>query len=67
VSVFHAGTRRDGNRLLTAGGRVLDVTATATTLAGARNRAYQAASLISWTGMHFRNDVAAKAAEEAGK
>lgn len=67
VSVFHAGTRRDGNRLLTAGGRVLDVTATAPTLAAARARAYEAASLIAWQGMHYRSDIAAAAAEEAGQ
>lgn len=64
VTVFHAGTRSDGDRLLTAGGRVLDVTATAASLAGARARAYEAASLISWPGMHYRSDIAATAAEE---
>ncbi len=67
VTVFHAGTRRDGGRLLTAGGRVLDVTAKAPTLAGARRSAYEAVSQISWPGMHFRNDIAARAAEEAAQ
>ena len=66
VNVFHAGTRRDGGRLLTAGGRVLDVTATAPTLAEARDRAYEAAARISWPGIHYRSDIAARAAEEAG-
>ena len=67
VTVFHAGTRRDGERLLTAGGRVLDVTAKAPTLAAARARAYEAAACISWPGMHHRNDIAALAAEEDGR
>jgi phosphoribosylamine--glycine ligase len=62
VTVFHAGTRRDGERLVTAGGRVLDVTATGATIGEARARAYEAARRISWPGMQYRTDVAAAAA-----
>jgi len=65
VEVFHAGTRRDGERLLTAGGRVLDVTATAPTLLEARSRAYEAASQVAWPGLQYRRDIAAGAAAEA--
>jgi phosphoribosylamine---glycine ligase len=60
VVVFHAGTVRDGQgRLLTAGGRVLGVTARAKTLRGASERAYEAIGKISFEGMHFRTDIAA--------
>ena len=65
VSVFHAGTRAGaGGAIVTAGGRVLDVTAVAPTLAAARERAYRAAALISWPGMQYRRDIAAAAAGE---
>ncbi len=59
VVVFHAGTQRDeqGN-YLTAGGRVLGVTARANTLGNARARAYEAMSKISFDGMHYRSDIA---------
>jgi len=64
VVVFHAGTARGADgRLVTAGGRVLDVTASALTLAEARDRAYAAADLIEWPGRQFRRDIAAEAAE----
>jgi phosphoribosylamine--glycine ligase len=64
VTVFHAGTARDDDGVLrTAGGRVLDVTATGPDLAVARARAYEAAGLIEWEGMRFRGDIAARAAE----
>ena len=46
---------------MTAGGRVLDVTATAPTIGAARDRAYRALDLISWPGMHYRHDIAASA------
>jgi phosphoribosylamine--glycine ligase len=65
VVVFHAGTARDADgRLLTAGGRVLNVTAAAPTLSEARDRAYGAAALISWPGMQLRHDIAASAAAQ---
>jgi phosphoribosylamine---glycine ligase len=57
TEVFHAGTvRRDGT-VVTAGGRVLAVSAMGKDLAEARGRAYQAASLISFEGMHHRTDI----------
>ena len=64
VTVFHAGTRRhdaDGN-FYTAGGRVLDVTAVAPTLAEARRNAYAVARTIDWEGRQMRRDIAAAAA-----
>jgi phosphoribosylamine--glycine ligase len=64
VTVFHAGTARsDDDTLVTAGGRVLDVTALAPTLAQARDRAYEAAARISFEGMHYRSDIAVRALE----
>jgi phosphoribosylamine--glycine ligase len=57
VTVFHAGTRRDGNALRTAGGRVLAVTAVASDLAAARERVYSAAGDMSWPGIHYRHDI----------
>jgi len=62
VVVFHAGTARaDDGSLVTAGGRVLDVTAFGATVAEARQRAYAAASAISWPGLQYRRDIAAAA------
>lgn len=66
VTVFHAGTALGPEgALVTAGGRVLDVTALGGTLADARRRAYEAAGRISWRGAHYRMDVAEDAAREA--
>jgi phosphoribosylamine--glycine ligase len=59
--VLHAGTRREGSQVLTAGGRVLVVTATGTTLAAAREAAYEAAEIVRFRGKHFRRDIAAQA------
>jgi phosphoribosylamine--glycine ligase len=59
VTIFCAGVGRDGDQLVTAGGRVLAVTALAPDLATARSRAYQAVACISWPGMHVRSDIAA--------
>ena len=66
VTVFHAGTSSTGpgEPIVTAGGRVLDVTATAPTLREARDRAYGALALISWPGMHYRRDIAHSALGE---
>ncbi len=58
--VFHAGTRRDGDRVLTAGGRVLDVTAWGHDLPTAVDRAYDAAAIISWPDCTLRHDIGAK-------
>jgi phosphoribosylamine--glycine ligase len=65
VTVFHAGTKADGERVLTAGGRVLNVTATAPSLVEARSRAYDAAAKISWPGVQYRRDIALAAVTEA--
>jgi phosphoribosylamine--glycine ligase len=62
VTVFHAGTERDCDRIVTAGGRVLDVTAVGPTIGEARARAYDAAGRIRWAGMQYRRDIAASVA-----
>ncbi|MER8234829.1 phosphoribosylamine--glycine ligase [Streptomyces sp. NPDC094049] len=61
--VLHAGTKRDGDAVLSAGGRVLSVTATGTDLAQARERAYAAVGRIRLDGSQHRTDIARKAAE----
>jgi phosphoribosylamine--glycine ligase len=60
--IFHAGTRRTEDGIVTAGGRVLSVTATGPTIAAARQAAYAAAGHITWPGLHHRTDIAEKAA-----
>jgi phosphoribosylamine--glycine ligase len=61
VNVLHAGTRRDGSRVVTAGGRVLIVTATGPTLREARDIAYQGVGAIRFRGMQVRRDIAWRA------
>jgi phosphoribosylamine---glycine ligase len=56
--VFHAGTALQDGRLVTNGGRILNVTATGETVAAARAAAYEAAAHIDFAGMHFRTDIA---------
>ncbi|GGZ17024.1 phosphoribosylamine--glycine ligase [Streptomyces nitrosporeus] len=63
--VLHAGTRREGEAVLSAGGRVLSVTAVGQDLAQARERAYTAVGRIRLDGSQHRTDIARKAAEEA--
>jgi phosphoribosylamine--glycine ligase len=63
VSVFHAGTTQRGDRVVTAGGRVLAVSALGTTLHDARARAYEACGRLSFDGMQYRRDIAETAAE----
>jgi phosphoribosylamine---glycine ligase len=58
VQVFHAGTALRDGQLVTAGGRVLSVAAHGSTLQEAVARAYDAASRISFEGMHYRKDIA---------
>jgi phosphoribosylamine---glycine ligase len=60
--VFHAGTALRDDRLVTNGGRILDVTALGPTIAAARERAYDAAALISFAGARYRTDIAKEAA-----
>lgn len=61
--VLHAGTRREGDAVVSAGGRVLSVTATGSDLAQAREKAYRAVARIRLDGSQHRTDIAAKAAE----
>jgi phosphoribosylamine---glycine ligase len=63
--VFHAGTERKDGRLLTAGGRVLGVTALGPDLGAARDAAYGAVHEISFPGAQFRTDIAEKALRPA--
>jgi hypothetical protein len=58
VKVFHAGTKLQGDSILTAGGRVLGVTAAAASLDYALTAAYEAAAKIYFEGMHYRKDIA---------
>jgi len=64
--VFHAGTARHGERLVTNGGRILAVTALGSSVAGARAAAYDAAGRISFPGVRYRQDIAASVVAEAG-
>jgi phosphoribosylamine---glycine ligase len=63
--VFHAGTAVHGGRLVTNGGRVLNVTALGPTLDAARETAYAACASISFDGMQYRRDIAARTADVA--
>ncbi|MFA5859601.1 MAG: phosphoribosylamine--glycine ligase [Elusimicrobiota bacterium] len=61
VTVFHAGTVAIDGKILTSGGRVLGVTGVGKDIREAVNRAYSAVSKISFDGMHYRKDIAARA------
>ena len=61
VTCYHAGTRRTGDTLVTAGGRVLGVAATADTLEKALEKAYAAAETVSFEGMTYRHDIGRRA------
>jgi phosphoribosylamine--glycine ligase len=61
VEVFHAATAREGDDFVTAGGRVLNVTALGGTPAEARDRVYAAVERIDFDGMQVRSDIAARA------
>jgi phosphoribosylamine---glycine ligase len=63
VEVTHAGTARRDGEIVTAGGRVLNVTGLGATAADARRRAYDAAELISFDGKQMRTDIAARAVD----
>jgi phosphoribosylamine--glycine ligase len=65
VQVFHAGTAQVGGQTVTAGGRVLGVTAAADSLDEALARAYQALSEISFEGMYYRRDIGHRALKGA--
>src|SRR4051794_28622510 len=66
AEVTHAGTADEDGQVVTAGGRVLNVTALGATPAEARDRAYEAAGAISFDGMQLRTDIAARAVERVG-
>ncbi|MEJ2611180.1 MAG: phosphoribosylamine--glycine ligase [Candidatus Thiodiazotropha sp.] len=59
--VFHAGTRLDGDKIVTAGGRVVCATALGETVTLAQQSAYQLAQSIHWEGVYFRTDIAYRA------
>ena len=61
VHVFHAGTAFKDDHIVTAGGRVLGVTAVGKDVATAKSRAYDAAGKIHFQGMHYRKDIADRA------
>jgi phosphoribosylamine--glycine ligase len=62
VEIFHAGTRREGDRILSNGGRVLNVAARGKTVAEARASAYEAVALIDWPQGFCRHDIGWRAA-----
>lgn len=64
VTIFHAGTSKENGKVITAGGRVLGVTATDPHLTTACERAYEAASIIQFEGMHYRKDIGKKALDQ---
>ncbi|MGI9485364.1 MAG: phosphoribosylamine--glycine ligase [Geminicoccaceae bacterium] len=66
VTIFHAGTKREGDRWLAAGGRVLNITAEGETLAEARDRAYAAADRIDWPEGFCRRDIGWRALNPTG-
>jgi phosphoribosylamine--glycine ligase len=61
VQIFHSGTAMKEGKLVTAGGRVLGVTAIGETLAAARAKAYEAIGHIHFEGMQYRKDIGEKA------
>jgi phosphoribosylamine--glycine ligase len=66
AEVFHAGTAEQGGEVVTAGGRVLNVTALGGTPGEARDRAYAAAEGIDFDGKQMRTDIAARAVDRVG-
>jgi phosphoribosylamine--glycine ligase len=66
LKVFHAGTRLDGDRLVTAGGRVLCVTALGDTVGAAQGRAYGAVHQIRWQDAYYRGDIGHRAIAREG-
>jgi phosphoribosylamine--glycine ligase len=63
VQIFHAGTKREGTRILADGGRVLGVTATGRDIREAQMRAYAAVDKIDWPGGFCRRDIGWRAVE----
>jgi len=67
VQVFHSGTSRLGNQLVTGGGRVLGVTASGDSLEQALTRSYQALAEIHFEGMYYRRDIGHRALKQTRK
>ena len=67
VEIFHAGTALKKNKIVTAGGRVLGITALGDNLQDAINRAYATVKLIKWTGSYSRSDIGQKALQRQSK
>jgi len=67
VTVFQAGTKRDGDRIVTSGGRVLGVTALGADLAAAQAAAYRACEKIAFDGAFYRRDIGNKGLQREGK
>ena len=65
--VYHAGSKLSNGRLVTAGGRVLGVTALGGTLQEAVDQAYAAAAQVQFDGAYYRRDIGKKALEAAGE
>jgi phosphoribosylamine--glycine ligase len=64
VEIFHSGTSRVGNQLVTSGGRVLGITASAESLSEALARAYEALAQIHFEGMYYRHDIGHRALKQ---
>ncbi len=67
VTVFHAGTKRDGDQIVANGGRVLNVTALGNTVQEAQHRAYNAVDTLDWRGGFCRRDIGWRAVERETK
>ena len=65
VKIFHAGTRREGDGFVTAGGRVLGITAGGDNLDAALDRCYEAAARVNFEGCHYRRDIGARRQRKA--
>ena len=65
VTVYHAGTRREAGRVVTAGGRILNVTSVGATLTEALGKAYAAAKMIDFEGKDYRLDIGQKGLAKA--
>ncbi len=66
IVVFHAGTKKINNKIVTSGGRVLNVTALGDGIREARERAYEAIEKIHFEGMHFRKDIGNREIRRSG-
>ena len=61
MKIFHAGTKKDGNDILTSGGRVLCATALGDSVTEAQRSAYDLANCVRWDNLYIRTDIAYKA------